>query len=132
MLATKACETASRGVVHVPFARGNMGIGPIGHIAHTPSATSTQATTTSEASRRSHCRTRRAPGSHLGWPSSSAPPRQSGTAAAASAQAVTASNVPADAAADWSALNQDGAYTWPIVLVSCIYVTICRHVLLVS
>ena len=52
MLATKACETASRGVVHVPFARGNMGIGPIGHIAHTPSATSTQATATSEASRR--------------------------------------------------------------------------------
>ena len=28
--------------------------------------------------------------------------------------------------------NQDGTDAWPIVLVSCIYVTICRHVLLVS
>mmetsp|Transcript_15540 Transcript_15540/g.29320 ORF Transcript_15540/g.29320 Transcript_15540/m.29320 type:complete len:910 (+) Transcript_15540:52-2781(+) len=52
-------------------------------------------------------------------------PAQNGIAAAG-AQAVTGGTIPADAAADWSAVNlynQGGADTWPIVLVSYIYVT---------
>ncbi|CAE7643960.1 pstS [Symbiodinium microadriaticum] len=56
---------------------------------------------------------------------SGASPAQNGIAAAG-AQAVTAGTIPADAAADWSAVNlynQGGSDTWPIVLVSYIYVT---------
>mmetsp|Transcript_22990 Transcript_22990/g.47310 ORF Transcript_22990/g.47310 Transcript_22990/m.47310 type:complete len:912 (+) Transcript_22990:38-2773(+) len=56
---------------------------------------------------------------------SGASPAQNGIAAAG-AQAVSAGTIPADAAADWSAVNlynQGGTDTWPIVLVSYLYVT---------
>ena len=46
--------------------------------------------------------------------------------AAAGAAAVTGGVIPADAAADWSAVNlynQGGANTWPIVLVSYLYIS---------